>query len=34
MVCRLDYDCGHYNKIRNLENKLDTIQRIADYENI
>lgn len=25
-------DCGHYDKIRDLENKLDTIKRIADYE--
>ena len=25
-------DCGHYERIRDLENKLDTIQRIADYE--
>ena len=25
-------DCGHYNRIRDLENKLDTIQRIAEYE--
>ena len=25
-------DCGHYNRIRDLENKLDTIKRIADYE--
>tara|TARA_R100001369_G_scaffold39296_1_gene65373 strand:- start:9 stop:488 length:480 start_codon:yes stop_codon:yes gene_type:complete len=23
------YDCGHYGRIRDLENKLDTIQRIA-----
>ena len=26
------YDCGHYERIRDLENKLDTIQRIAKYE--
>jgi len=26
-----DYDCGHYERIRDLENKLDTIQRIADH---
>ncbi len=25
-------DCGHYDRIRDLENKLDTIQKIADYE--
>ena len=25
-------DCGHYERIRDLENKLDTIQRIADHE--
>ena len=25
------YDCGHYGRIRDLENKLDTIQRIAEY---
>ena len=25
------YDCGHYNRIRDLENKLDTIQRISEY---
>jgi len=24
-------DCGHYNRIRDLENKLDTIQIIADH---
>jgi len=24
-------DCGHYDRIRDLENKLDTIQRIADH---
>ena len=24
-------DCGHYNRIRDLENKLDTIQRISEY---
>jgi len=24
-------DCGHYERIRDLENKLDTIQRIADH---
>ena len=27
-------DCGHYDRIRDLENKLDTIKRIADYETI
>ena len=26
------YDCGHYERIRDLENKLDTIQRISKYE--
>ena len=26
------YDCGHYERIRNLEVKLDTIKRISDYE--
>ena len=25
------FDCGHYDRIRDLENKLDTIQRIADH---
>ena len=25
-------DCGHYERTRDLENKLDTIKRIADYE--
>ena len=25
-------DCGHYERIRDLENKLDTIQRIAKHE--
>jgi hypothetical protein len=25
-------DCGHYETIRDLENKLATIKRIADYE--
>lgn len=25
-------DCGHYERIRDLENKLDTIQRVADHE--
>ena len=25
-------DCGHYERIRDLENKLDTIQRVADYK--
>ena len=25
------YDCGHYDRIRDLENKLDTIQRITDH---
>ena len=34
-AARLDYespqDCGHYNRIRDLENKLDTIQRISKY---
>jgi len=24
-------DCGHYERIRDLENKLDTIKRIAEY---
>ena len=24
-------DCGHYERIRDLENKLDTIQRISNY---
>jgi len=33
-AARIDYDCGHYNRIRDLENKLDTIKRIADYETI
>ena len=27
----IDFDCGHYDRIRDLENKLDTIQRIADH---
>ena len=27
-----EYDCGHYDRIRDLENKLDTIQRIAEHE--
>ena len=27
-----EYDCGHYERIRNLEVKLDTIKRISDYE--
>jgi len=31
-AARLDYDCGHYDRIRDLENKLDTIKRISDYE--
>jgi len=31
-AARLDYDCGHYERIRNLEVKLDTIQRISNYE--
>ena len=26
------YDCGHYERIRNLEVKLDTIKRISDHE--
>jgi len=26
-----EQDCGHYDRIRDLENKLDTIQRIADH---
>tara|TARA_R110002051_G_scaffold143267_1_gene216253 strand:+ start:211 stop:822 length:612 start_codon:yes stop_codon:yes gene_type:complete len=26
------YDCGHYERIRDLENKLDTIQRISEHE--
>eukprot|EP00919_Chromeraceae_sp_WS-2016_P029720 GHVR01070710.1.p1 GENE.GHVR01070710.1~~GHVR01070710.1.p1 ORF type:complete len:178 (+),score=19.72 GHVR01070710.1:191-724(+) len=30
-AARLDYDCGHYDRIRNLEVKLDTIQRISKY---
>ena len=30
-AARLDYDCGHYDRIRDLENKLDTIKRIADH---
>ena len=25
-------DCGYYNRIRDLENKLATIQKIADHE--
>jgi hypothetical protein len=25
------FDCGHYERIRNLEVKLDTIQRISDH---
>jgi len=25
------FDCGHYDRIRDLENKLDTIKRIANY---
>jgi hypothetical protein len=25
------FDCGHYDRIRDLENKLDTIKRIADH---
>jgi len=25
------YDCGHYTRIRDLENKLDTIKRISEY---
>ena len=25
------YDCGHYTRIKDLENKLDTIQRISDH---
>jgi len=25
-------NCGHHGRIRDLENKLDTIKRIADYE--
>ena len=25
-------DCGHYERIRNLEVKLDTIKRVSDYE--
>ena len=24
-------DCGHYERIRDLENKLDTIQRVSEY---
>ena len=30
-AARLDYDCGHYARIRDLENKLDTIKRISEY---
>jgi len=30
-AARLDYDCGHYERIRDLENKLDTIQRISNH---
>jgi len=30
-AARLDYDCGHYDRIRDLENKLDTIKRISEY---
>ena len=26
------YDCNHYTRIKDLENKLDTIKRITDYE--
>ena len=26
------YDCGHYERIRDLENKLDTIKRISNHE--
>ena len=33
-AARLDYECGHYDKIRDLENKLDTIKRISAHENI
>ena len=33
-AARIDYDCGHYDRIRDLENKLDTIKRVADYETI
>jgi len=25
------YDCGHYTRIKDLENKLDTIQRISNH---
>ena len=25
------YDCSHYTRIKDLENKLDTIQRISDH---
>ena len=25
-------DCGHYDRIRDLENKLDTIQRVSEYK--
>ena len=25
------YDCDHYTRVRDLENKLDTIQRISDH---
>ena len=31
-AARLDHDCGHYDRINDLENKLATIKRIADYE--
>ena len=27
-----EHDCGHYERIRDLENKLDTIQRVAKHE--
>ena len=27
----IDNECGYYDRIRDLENKLDTIQRIADH---
>ena len=26
-----EQDCGHYDRIRDLENKLDTIKRISEY---
>ena len=29
-AARLDHDCGHYDRINDLENKLATINRISD----